>query len=599
MAVSQAYVDPSHAEVLINATITTHEAFDHDAVPPVVDHGITNDMAFIAFACAATHDLGHLLDGFVDEAEFLPAKAMSALITLLIDVLASRKPDAAPVRSVSAANVLLAPDGQIWFLALGSDLLTHQGLGLPTAVIDPQLEVPAMANAAAAGLAYLRLRAPLKTNLLARRGWQKILARLDGHSPPFADLDELRRTLRVWWTEADMRPDTVELARLIAETLEPRVAVPATGMMVGGRYRLERNIGYGRRGTVFLGWDTTLEQAVALKWVDHQDEELLARLFREVGILRQIRHPHIVGGFDLVLEPGKRYVAVMEYVPGDSLRELVARKTPVVELLHHLIDIADALDYLQSKGIVHRGIRPANIIIGQRGAVLVDLAIARRSEPGGVQITRDNDRLGAFRYMAPEQTTNKAVTPATDVFAFGRILLDLLTGGDRPLLMTPSVVLGWLREAGAPDALSRVVAQSMSFDPDERPTAAELRATLRLDLSPATQVLELSKFARQHQVNDDPFAMTSRAARRLLVALAEAHGQRVLSIEELFQVGWPAQKAIASAQKNRVYVNLSILRKHGLDGLIDRIDDGYRLEPSLRIVWRAPHSTPPAEAAKN
>lgn len=583
VAVSQAYVDPSYAKQVVDATVASHEAFSHVAVPTVLDHNAQADLAYVAFACPATHDLGHLIDGF--EGKRLPSKALSALISLLIEVLATRGPQADPVRNISAANVLLAPDGRIWFLALGSPLLTHQGVGLPTASVPADFTDPAEIDAAVAGLAYQTLRGTPESSLI-KRGWVRIADRLHGRGDAgrFANLDALHRALRVWWAEFDLRADHVELARLIAETLEPRVAVPEEGTIIGGRYRLDRTLGYGRRGAVFLGWDTILDESVALKWVDHQDDELQARLFREVGILRQIRHPHIVGGFDLVLEPGARHVAVMEYVPGDTLADLMARGEAQATLLHHLVEVADALDYLESKRIVHREVKPANIIVGQRGAVLVDLGIARRADIESERITRDYERLGAFRYMTPEQTGGGPATPATDVYAFARVVLEVLVP-DAPPLVRSIDARRLMLKAGVPDDLAELVAAALDYEPEKRPRAAALREAIRTALSGAadTRVLDVAHDGRGFALDGVQHKVSSRAARRILVAFANAQG-RPLNIEELFAAGWPGERIIASAQKNRVFVALTNLRKSGLEGRIMRIEDGYLLDPALTIA---------------
>jgi DNA-binding response OmpR family regulator len=179
------------------------------------------------------------------------------------------------------------------------------------------------------------------------------------------------------------------------------------------------------------------------------------------------------------------------------------------------------------------------------------------------------------------------------VYAFGRIVLEVLAPNS-PTLIHPKDAQVALAGGGASDELARLVAQALHYQPALRPTAAALRQALRVHLSgtPTIRSLELDADGQSFALDGEGCAVSSRTARRLLVALAQAHPS-ALNIEQLFKAGWPGERVVASAQKNRVFVSLSKLRKYGLEGKIDRVDDGYRLAPGLRIVWR----TLPPEAA--
>lgn len=213
-----------------------------------------------------------------------------------------------------------------------------------------------------------------------------------------------------------------------------------------GRYQILGEIGRGSSGVVYHGRDTLLGREVALKSVrppaaadGEEAEDLRGELLREAQNAGMLSHPNVVTVYD-VLEgaDGTLYIA-MEYVEGRSLADVLAESGPLdleraVDLVSH---IASALDYLHAMGVVHRDVKPANILITRNGRVkLTDFGIAvsargPRSEPGpspGKGPDGEWAVLGTPRYMAPEQILGREISPQTDVWSLGIVLFEMLAG---------------------------------------------------------------------------------------------------------------------------------------------------------------------------
>jgi serine/threonine protein kinase len=199
-----------------------------------------------------------------------------------------------------------------------------------------------------------------------------------------------------------------------------------------GNYRLQRQLGQGGMGTVFLAEQQNLNRLVAIKVLNAQlsDENALVRFNREAEVSASLEHPHIVPVYDYGAEQGRYYV-VMRYLRGGSLSERFENQQtmPVPELLSIVKQVADALDYAHSKDIVHRDIKPSNIMFDERGnAFVVDFGIARLLDLT-TNLTATGAAIGTPLYMSPEQwRSEKTVGPATDQYALAVVVYMLLAG---------------------------------------------------------------------------------------------------------------------------------------------------------------------------
>ena len=211
-------------------------------------------------------------------------------------------------------------------------------------------------------------------------------------------------------------------------------------------YEIVEPIGKGGMGEVYRAKDSKLGRDVAIKVLPDefaQDEERLRRFQREAKVLASLNHPNIAAIYGLE-QSGETHYLVLELVPGETLAERIARgPIPVEEALGIAIKIAEALEDAHEQGIVHRDLKPANIKLTEDGKVKVlDFGLAKafvENETDGdastsmsPTLTRDATRIGVIlgtaAYMSPEQTKGKRVDRRTDVFAFGAVLYEMLTG---------------------------------------------------------------------------------------------------------------------------------------------------------------------------
>src|SRR5579884_142022 len=200
-----------------------------------------------------------------------------------------------------------------------------------------------------------------------------------------------------------------------------------------GRYEILLEIGRGAMGIVYLGSDAKINRQVALKCLRPElfeaSEETRKRFQQEILALGRLIHPNIVTIFDAGEDPSTRtaYI-VMEYVEGTSLGQLLKKGTPlsVEQVIRIGIDICSALDFAHSKGVIHRDIKPGNILLtSERGTIKVtDFGIARLDEGGH---TQTDHLLGTPQYMSPEQCKGERVDGRSDLFSVGALLYELLT----------------------------------------------------------------------------------------------------------------------------------------------------------------------------
>jgi eukaryotic-like serine/threonine-protein kinase len=202
------------------------------------------------------------------------------------------------------------------------------------------------------------------------------------------------------------------------------------GEVIAGRYELQELLGTGGMSSVYRAHDTLLERDVALKILHehhHEDEEYVERFRREARAVAQLSHPNIVTVIDRGEADGRQFI-VFEYVEGRTLKDVVdAGPLDVAEALGVTIAIARGLGFAHEHGIVHRDVKPQNVILDGEGEVKVtDFGIARSLDVEGV--TESGTVLGTSNYIAPEQASGQPVDLRTDVYSLGVVLFELLTG---------------------------------------------------------------------------------------------------------------------------------------------------------------------------
>ncbi|HZN76505.1 MAG TPA: serine/threonine-protein kinase [Micromonosporaceae bacterium] len=262
------------------------------------------------------------------------------------------------------------------------------------------------------------------------------------------------------------------------------------GVLLGGRYRLDERIASGGMGDVWRGTDEVLGRTVAVKALLPAllEEHGFAERFRgEARTMATINHPGVVDIYDYGSDQSVAYL-VMEYVEGDALSRTlsrVGRLTPA-RTMALVAQAADALQAAHDKGIVHRDVKPGNLLVRPNGTlVLTDFGIARSAMVG--QLTAVGSVLGTASYLSPEQAAGSVATPASDVYSLGVVAYQCLAGhrpfeGENPL----EIALKHVREVprplpgDIPPVVRSIVDRAMSKDPAARwPTAATLAAVAR------------------------------------------------------------------------------------------------------------------------
>ncbi|HEV3498043.1 MAG TPA: protein kinase, partial [Actinomycetes bacterium] len=279
-----------------------------------------------------------------------------------------------------------------------------------------------------------------------------------------------------------------------------------TERVLAGRYRLKRLIAKGGMAEVWEAFDDILGRPVAVKvLLPHlaADESFRERFRREAIAAARLAHPNVVATFDTGTDEGITFI-VMELVDAPNLRHLLNQSGPLPagRVVHIGAQVADALNYAHKNGIVHRDVKPANILVCPDGRVKVaDFGIAKaveETQPGvpapADALTRTGSIIGTAQYLSPEQVDNRPVDGRTDVYALGVVLYEMLCG--RPPFTGETDMAVALKHvtanppaphqvrAGIPRGLEEIVLRAMAKAPDARyQTAGELQtALLSVDL---------------------------------------------------------------------------------------------------------------------
>ena len=270
--------------------------------------------------------------------------------------------------------------------------------------------------------------------------------------------------------------------------------MPEAGELIAGRYRKLGTIGVGGMARVVLAEDERLRRRVAIKALHAEGlEDSTQRFEREARMGASLNHPNLVSVYDVATDR-ESVLIVMEYVEGKTLKEAIAEGPLDEETAIAVIDdVAAALDHAHEAGIVHRDVKPANILIREDGvAKLADLGIATAAE--STRITRSGMVLGTAVYMAPEQLEGEKLGPAADIYSLAAVAFEALSGrkareGASPMEIAhkaangpaPDLLDAWPE---APPAAARALARGMARDPgDRQATAGALAEELERSLT--------------------------------------------------------------------------------------------------------------------
>jgi serine/threonine-protein kinase len=262
--------------------------------------------------------------------------------------------------------------------------------------------------------------------------------------------------------------------------------------LLDNRYEIIRRLGSGGMADVYLARDTQLGRQVAIKVLYKRyasDDEFVARFRREAQSAAGLNHPHIVSIYDRGEAEGSYYIA-MEYLEGRSLKDVVSEEGPLepARSIEYAEQILRALQFAHEHNVIHRDIKPHNIVINGRGQVKVtDFGIARAGTSPAM--TETGSIIGTAQYLSPEQAKGKAVEQSSDLYSLGVVLYEMLTGrvpfeGENPVAIAlkhlsdepvpPQALIPEL-----PDNLNAVVLRALAKDPRDRyPSAAEFLADL-------------------------------------------------------------------------------------------------------------------------
>jgi serine/threonine-protein kinase len=262
----------------------------------------------------------------------------------------------------------------------------------------------------------------------------------------------------------------------------------STPTEVAGRYRLDRRLGAGGMSTVFLAIDTVLERPVAVKLLaEHlaEDEAFVARFRREALSAAKLQHPNIVQVFDSGQDgdSGRHYI-VMEFVEGPSCADLI-RETKELDLhqaVRYVSDACHGLDYAHRAGVVHRDVKPGNLLVASEAGTLklADFGIAKAAEQ--TRITQVGSVLGTAAYLSPEQARGEEAGPASDIYSLGVCAYQFLAGRlpheysslTELALKQQNDAIDAIRpqRPDVPEALDRAIRVALHVDPSQRYSSA-------------------------------------------------------------------------------------------------------------------------------
>ena len=336
---------------------------------------------------------------------------------------------------------------------------------------------------------------------------------------------------------------------------------------VAGRYRLDRRLGAGGMSTVFLAIDTVLERPVAVKLLaEHlaEDEAFVARFRREALSAAKLQHPNIVQVFDSGQDgdSGRHYI-VMEFVEGPSCADLIreSKELDVDHAVRYVVDACHGLDYAHRAGVVHRDVKPGNLLVASEAGTLklADFGIAKAAEQ--TRITQVGSVLGTAAYLSPEQARGEEAGPSSDIYSLGVCAYQFLAGR-LPHEYSSLTELALKQQndevepikplrPDIPDALDRAICVALHVDPAQR-------------YSSALEMAEAVTAGAHGRDTDATLRLTGAAAESLDATQALPRTERVRRADPTMVAPMPVrERTPAPAQRRRDSRQPARRRKRG------------------------------------
>ena len=358
-----------------------------------------------------------------------------------------------------------------------------------------------------------------------------------------------------------------------------------------GKYEVIELLGRGGMGLVYRAFDRQLNREVAIKTVTEGftgDHEMLERFYREAAKTGALKHPNIVIVHDLGEQDGFPYI-VMEYLSGEPLDRLIQsrRQVALAFKLKIIEQVCYALGYAHRNDVIHRDVKPANVIVQPDGvAKLLDFGIARQEKYDG-HLTRTGHVIGTIQYMAPERLKNEPFDGRSDIFSTGVMLYQVLTG-QLPFTGDYSIVQKLLSEKHPPltnylheypEALDGILDRALAKSPDDRYSTADEMGSELSSVADELKKEQVAEWIQQAErlVQDEQYT----TAREILLQLLKVESQHTVARQLMVVV----QQSLSSRQRAEQVRQLRAQADEALsdkryDDAITHLQDGCRIDPS-------------------
>jgi serine/threonine protein kinase len=464
----------------------------------VLDYGSYEGVDFIALEYME----GRTLSAILEEEGALEVEWALSLARQVAQGLAHADQAGVVHRDIRPANIMVAPSGLAKImdlgLARGADLsrLTATGvLGSPHYLSPEQAEgkeVDIRSDIYSLGVTLFEMltgqrpyEADSTVDIVLKHLQEPVLSLREFNEEIPGEVDELvKRCLAKAPEERFQTPG--ELIEAIDGALRGSEGKTPPGMeaaLVGqtlGQYRLVDRIGRGGMATVYKAYQPSLDRYVAVKvlptYLAH-DPDFATRFRREARAIAKLNHPRILPVHDFGQEGELSYI-VMRYVEGGTLKKILGQPLALDRVVDIIVQVGDALDYAHQQGIIHRDVKPANVLLDRgKWALLSDFGLAKMAA-ASVQLTKTGVGLGTPAYMSPEQAQGKPVDAQSDIYSLGIMLFEMLTGqvpfdADTPLAvlikhLTAPLPLPRKVNPDIPEPVERVILKAVAKAPEDR-----------------------------------------------------------------------------------------------------------------------------------
>jgi len=366
---------------------------------------------------------------------------------------------------------------------------------------------------------------------------------------------------------------------------------------IGAGYTIERELGRGGMATVYLAEDTKHHRFVALKVLHAELAASLGpdRFRREIGLAARLQHPHILSVHDSGETATGKLWFTMPYIEGEGLRERIkrSRQLPLEDALRIARDVANALEYAHSHGVIHRDVKPENILLTTQGdALLADFGIARALTSTGETgkdgrdsgLTKSGFAIGTPAYMSPEQAAGeRSVDARTDIYSLGAVLYEMLAGEPPFIAATPQAMIAKMMSSSAPSV--RVVRAGV-------PTSVDAAIRKALAASPADRFTGAGEFARELGLTrEEPVQAPAESRRRMPTGVALLGLGFLVGVGVLF--AWRSRVASGGAEGASGPARIAVLPFDNLgdtadgyfaEGLTDAVRGKLTVVPGMQVT---------------